>query len=63
MVDVMRQEYRQLSANKKQTLSVFKQQAADLYDTIASFGESRELSIAKTKLEECVMWATKELTR
>ena len=26
-------------------------------------GESRELSLAKTKLEEAVMWAVKHLTR
>jgi hypothetical protein len=33
-----------------------------LHDMIESFGPSRESSLAKTKLEECIMWAVKDLT-
>lgn len=30
---------------------------------IDSIGQSRELSLAKTKIEEAVMWAVKHVTR
>lgn len=33
-----------------------------LWELIDSFGASRELSLAKTKLEESVMWAVKHIT-
>lgn len=32
-------------------------------DLIGSLGQSRELSIARTKIEEAVMWAVKHVTR
>ncbi len=35
----------------------------DLFDTLDSLGPSREVSIAKTKLEEALMWAEKHITR
>jgi len=33
-----------------------------LYGVLEGLGSSRELSLAKTKVEEAVMWATKHLT-
>ncbi|MCZ7500710.1 Acb2/Tad1 domain-containing protein [Agrobacterium sp. ST15.13.015] len=32
------------------------------HDRIAGLGNSREISLAKTKVEEAVMWAVKHLT-
>lgn len=58
----MRTVYRELTEAEKETLYVFKTNAGDLYTMLESFGNSRELSTAKTKLEECVMWAVKHLT-
>jgi len=36
--------------------------AASLHGFLGILGNSRELSLAKTKLEECVMWAVKHVT-
>ena len=62
MSDVMRQTYRQLSAEASAAILDVKQDAAALYAKLEDFGSSRELSLAKTKLEEVVMWATKHLS-
>ena len=62
MGDVMRQEYRVLTAEASAAVLDVKRDAAALYAKLESFGSSRELSVAKTKLEEVVMWATKHLT-
>ena len=62
MNDVMRRSYRELSDSEKARLSEFKLEAHGLYLMLSQYGNSRELSLAKTKLEECVMWATKALT-
>ncbi len=62
MSDVMRQTYRQLSTGASAAILEIKQDAAALYSKLESLGSSRELSLAKTKLEEVVMWATKHLS-
>lgn len=61
-MDVMRQQYRQLSDAEKQAMQEVKADAAALFDKLTGYGSSRELSVAKTKLEELVMWATKHIT-
>ena len=61
-VDVMRIQYKVLDDKSLNDMHKIKSDAADLYDCIDELGESRELSIAKTKLEEVVMWATKHIT-
>ena len=63
MTDVMRQEYRPLTNQEKDSMSTVKQLAQILYNCIDNLGESRELSLSKTKEEEAVMWATKHLTK
>jgi hypothetical protein len=63
MSDAMRQQYRPLSDVEKLRLSEFKALAAELYDVIGTFpGDQRSFALAKTKVEEAVMWATKGLT-
>lgn len=61
--DVMRMEYRQMSADESAQILAVKGNAASLYGFLGTLGSSRELSLAKTKLEEVVMWATKHITR
>lgn len=61
--NVMRHEYRVLSDDEKQMMQSIKDKGLELYDLIESIGQSRELSLAKTKTEEAVMWAVKHLTR
>lgn len=61
--NVMRHEYRVLSDAEKQAMQTIKDKGFELHDLIESIGQSRELSIAKTKTEEAVMWAVKHLTK
>jgi hypothetical protein len=61
--DVMRMQHRPLTADEQAQLVAVKGNAASLYGHLCTLGNSRELSLAKTKLEEVVMWATKHITR
>jgi hypothetical protein len=61
--NVMRHAYRVLSDDEKILMQQIKDKGLEFHDLIESIGASRELSIAKTKTEEAVMWAVKHLTR
>lgn len=61
--NVMRHEYRVLSDIEKLAMQTIKDQGLALHDTFDKLGASRELSLAKTKVEEAVMWAVKHITR
>lgn len=61
--NVMRHGYRVLSDDEKAQMQAIKDKGLELWTLIGSIGESRELSIAKTKAEEAVMWAVKHITR
>ena len=61
--NVMRHQYRVLTDAEKQQMQAIKDKGLELHDLIESIGASRELSLAKTKTEEAVMWAVKHLTR
>jgi len=61
--NVMRHEYRVLSDAEKASMKQIKDMGADLHQVFEGLGASRELAIAKTKLEEAVMWAVKHLTK
>lgn len=61
--NVMRHQYRVLTDAEKQTMQAIKDKGLELHDLIEGIGASRELSLAKTKTEEAVMWAVKHLTR
>ena len=60
--NVMRHEYRVLTDKEKETMQMVKDQGLDLWTMFDGIGQSRELSLAKTKVEEAVMWAIKHLT-
>lgn len=60
--NVMRHEYRVLSDAEKADMQKIKDDALALHDFIDSMGQSREISLAKTKIEEAVMWAVKHIT-
>jgi len=60
--DVMRMTPRQLTDDDKDKLVAIKGNAASLHGFFGTLGTSRELSLAKTKLEEAVMWAVKHVT-
>lgn len=60
--NVMRHAYRVLTDEEKAAMQKIKDDGLALHDFVAGLGSSRELSIAKTKIEEAVMWAVKHLT-
>lgn len=61
--NVMRHEYRVLTDEEKAAMQIVKDRGLHLHDIFSKLGNSREMSIAKTKLEEAVMWAVKHLTK
>lgn len=60
--NAMRHNYRVLTAEEKAVMTAFKDKGQELLDLIAAQGGSRELSIARTKTEEAIMWAVKHVT-
>lgn len=61
--NVMRHEYKSLSDDEKDQMKKVKDLGLEFFDYLNSVGESRELSLAKTKIEEAVMWAVKHITK
>ena len=61
--NVMRHEYRVLSGEEKANMQAVKDGGLIFHQIVAALGESREVSIAKTKIEEAVMWAVKHITK
>ena len=61
--NVMRHAYRVLSDVEKQQMQAIKDQGLAFHDFLEGVGSSREISLAKTKIEEAVMWAVKHITR
>lgn len=61
--NVMRHEYRVLTDDEKTQMKLFKDMGLEFVESCDAVGSSRELSLAKTKMEEAVMWAVKDLTK
>jgi hypothetical protein len=59
MADPFRLEHRTLSDEEQDAVALIKRKAGELLDVMQATGEGRELALAVTKLEECVMWAVK----
>jgi len=60
--NVMRHEYRVLTDPEKVAMQTIKDHGLHFHNYLATLGASRELSLARTKIEEAVMWAVKHLT-
>jgi thiamine biosynthesis protein ThiC len=60
--DAVRHAYRVLTDEEKTLMVEIKYLGQELLNKINSIGTSRELSIARTKAEEAVMWAVKHIT-
>jgi hypothetical protein len=60
--NVVRHEYRVLSDEEKMAMRSIKDSGLAFFDMVSRLGISREVSIAKTKIEEAVMWAVKHIT-
>lgn len=61
--NVMRHEYRVLKEEEKEQMKQIKDMGLEFHSLVNGIGTSRELSIAKTKIEEAVMWAVKHITK
>lgn len=62
-MSVFSQDYRDLTEAEKGAIVQVKDLAEDLYSLFETAPSSREMALAKTKLEEAVMWATKAITK
>jgi hypothetical protein len=60
--NTMRHAYRVLTDAEKANMQSIKDEGLKFHDLITGMGNSRELSLAKTKIEEAVMWAVKHIT-
>jgi hypothetical protein len=60
--NIMRHQYRVLTDAEKANMQKVKDLGLDFYALLHNIGNSRELSLAKTKCEEAVMWAVKHIT-
>jgi hypothetical protein len=60
--DTFRKVYTEVSQANKDQIAIVKDFAQQLESSFACIPASREMSIARTKLEESVMWAVKALT-
>ena len=62
--NVMRHEYRVLSDTEKDQMKRIKDKGLEFYSLLGELGPvTREISLARTKIEEAVMWAVKHLTK
>lgn len=60
---IFNNEYRELTEEEKEQVKMVKDQADILYSLIGhQMIDPRMQALAKTKLEECVMWAVKGIT-
>jgi len=62
MDNPFRKNYRELTDFEKKFIGEIKDKATELFDMIDTYPETRENSLAKTKLEESVMWIVKQVT-
>ena len=60
--NVMRHQYRVLTDEEKAQMQELKDKGLEFWELLDSIGSSRELSEAKTYIENSVMWGTKHIT-
>ena len=60
--NVMRHQYRVLTDEEKADMTAVKDAGLAMHSLLDEIGSSREISLAKTKVEEAVMWAVKAIT-
>lgn len=61
--NTVRHQYRVLSDEEKAQMMAIKDMGLQFIGYCDGLGQSRELSLAKTKIEEAVMWAVKSITK
>jgi hypothetical protein len=61
--NTVRHNYRVLNEQEKADMVEIKDAGLAFLKTLSRFPASREMSLAKTKIEEAVMWAVKGITK
>lgn len=61
--NIVRHEYRQLTNEEKAQMKELKDGGLNFIRYCKTLGNSRELTLATTKMEEAVMWAVKHITK
>jgi len=61
--NVVRHEHRVLDAEEKANMKLVKDAGLDFLTILEDLAPSREVSLAKTKIEEAVMWAVRGITK
>ncbi len=61
-MDIFRKNTRTLTLDEKEYIEIVKDLAEELWTLFDEQTPSREISLAKTKLEEAVMWYVKAVT-
>jgi hypothetical protein len=64
MTNVFRKEYRVLTDDEKATMGLIKDNAQKLWESIdlGAPADQRMIAIAKTNIEQAIMWAIKAIT-
>ena len=62
MSDIFHKAYRPLSDEEKASMSDIKDKAEELFSLFDKAPQGREVALAKTNLEQAVMWAIKAIT-
>lgn len=60
--NTMRHQYRVLNDAEKANMQKIKDMGLAFHELVSGIGNSREISLAKTKIEEAVMWGVKHIT-
>jgi len=63
MEDVFKKTYRTLTLSEATLCEDIKEQAQELYNLFDQSIANREMALAKTNLEQSVMWAIKAITK
>ena len=61
--NVMRHAYRVLNDEEKAQMQKLKDMGLEFWNLLDSIGPGREIALAKTKVEEAVMWGVKSITQ
>lgn len=61
--NAMRHQYRILTDDEKAAMVKIKDLGLEFANAIDSLGQTREYALAKTKIQEAVMWAVNGLTK
>jgi hypothetical protein len=63
MTDVFRKEYKELDESQKSRINQIKNEAQKLHESFDwAIADKRMMALAKTNLEQAVMWAIKSIT-